>query len=47
MYHIIVNINLATYAVLVLNKALVITTDGDEEEQAVDILEAVDPLLSF
>lgn len=37
----------ATYAVLVFNKALIIATDGDEEEQAVDVLKAVDPLLSF
>jgi hypothetical protein len=38
---------MSTYAVLVLNKALIITTDSDEEEQAVDVLKAMDPLLSF
>jgi hypothetical protein len=37
----------ATYAVLVLNQALVVATDSNQEKQAVDVLEAVDPLLSL
>jgi len=36
-----------TYPVLVLHEALVVATDGNEEEQAVDVLEAVNPLLSL
>ena len=34
-----------TYRVFVLHEALIITTDSHQEEQAVHILEAVDPLL--
>lgn len=37
----------ATYSVLVLYKALVVATDRDQEEQAVNILKAMNPLLAF
>ena len=36
-----------TYPVFILDQALVVSTDGHEEEQAVDVFETVDPLLSF
>lgn len=36
-----------TYSISVLNKGLVVSTDCNKEEQAVDVLEAVDPLLTF
>jgi hypothetical protein len=36
-----------TYAILVFYKALIVTADRNEEEKAVDVLEAVNPLLSF
>ena len=36
-----------TYTILVFNKTLVVSADSDEEEQAVDVLEAVDPLLTL
>lgn len=35
----------STYTILILDQTLVITADGDEEEQAVDVLETMYPLL--
>ena len=36
-----------TYAILVFNKTLIVTANGDEEEQTVNILKAMDPLLAL
>lgn len=37
----------ATYTVLVFNKALVVSRNSHEEEKAVNVLETVNPLLSL
>jgi hypothetical protein len=36
-----------TNAILVFNKTLIVTANGDEEEQTVNILKAMDPLLAL
>jgi hypothetical protein len=36
-----------TYSILVFNKTLIVTTNSDEEEQTVNILKAMNPLLAL